>query len=224
MCISAYKSNIDSSPPFAQRMYHIAPWPPCQRTFFMQWCLVLRCMRQICMKVSELWPNMLLNCSSWPLPYPVSSHRTGWWSSPDILLDRPHRCDGSYGCTTGARPEFADHLYFHYERQESEQRPTKRAFGRANSGLVFQEAQLLDPFSVPKLNLLYGDKSFSGAHRGHYPIYGEESEDGKNKNAKYAYFQFICKKHANMQLQSHHHDESHMFFRENFECAWGSTS
>ena len=64
-----------------------------------------------------------------------------------------------------ARLEFADHLYFHYERQESEQRPTKRAFGRANSGLVFQEAQLLDPFSVPMLHLFYGDKSFSRAHR-----------------------------------------------------------
>jgi hypothetical protein len=36
---------------------------------------------------------------------------------------------------------------------------------------------------------------------------------------KYAYFQFICKKHANMQLQSHHHDESHMFPREPIERA-----
>ena len=98
-----------------------------------------------------------------------------------------------------ARPEFADHLYFHYERQDSEQRPTKRAFGRANSGLVFQEAQLLDPFSVPMLHLFYGDKSFSGAHRGHYPIYGE---DGKNKDAKYAYFQFICKNNTNMHIFS----------------------
>ncbi len=73
-----------------------------------------------------------------------------------------------------ARPEFTDKFYFHFERQESEQRPTKRAFGRANSGMVFQEAQLLDPFSVPMLHLFYGDKSFSGAHRGHYPIYGED--------------------------------------------------
>ena len=73
-----------------------------------------------------------------------------------------------------ARPEFTDKFYFHYERQESEQRPTKRAFGRANSGMVFQEAQLLDPFSVPMLHLFYGDKSFSWAHRGHYPIYGED--------------------------------------------------
>ena len=83
------------------------------------------------------------------------------------------------------------HFHFHYEWQESEQRPTKCAFGRANSGLVFQEVQLLDPFSVPMLHLFHGDKSFSRAHRGHYPIYGE---DGKTKNAKYAYFQFTCKK------------------------------
>ena len=40
-----------------------------------------------------------------------------------------------------AKPELAEKFYF-YERQESEQRPAKRAFGRANSGLVFQEAQL----------------------------------------------------------------------------------
>ena len=52
-----------------------------------------------------------------------------------------------------------------------EQRPRKRAFGRANSALVFQEAQLMDMHSVPFLHLLYGDKSFSGAHWGHYPIY-----------------------------------------------------
>ena len=70
-----------------------------------------------------------------------------------------------------AKPELAEKFYF-YERQESEQRPAKRAFGRANSGLVFQEAQLIDMNSVPFIHLFYADKSFSRQHQGHYPIDG----------------------------------------------------
>jgi len=73
------------------------------------------------------------------------------------------------------QPKFASKTYFKYERQESELRPNKRAFGRANSGLVFQEAQLLDMYSVPLLHLFYGDKSFSGMHGTHYPIYREDT-------------------------------------------------
>ena len=68
-----------------------------------------------------------------------------------------------------ARPEFKGKIYLH-ERQESEQQPTKRTFGSANSGLVFQEAQALDLNSVPMLHLFYADKSFSGAHGTKYPI------------------------------------------------------
>ena len=63
-----------------------------------------------------------------------------------------------------AKPEFKGKIYLQYERQESGQRPTIRAFGRANSGLVFQETQALDLNSVPMLHLFYADKSFSGAH------------------------------------------------------------
>ena len=84
-----------------------------------------------------------------------------YWIDPVDAADR-----------LAAKPELAGKFYFHFERQESEQRPRKRAFGRANSALVFQEAQLVDMHSVPFLHLLYGDKSFSGANRGHYPIYG----------------------------------------------------
>ena len=40
------------------------------------------------------------------------------------------------------QPKFAVKTYMKFERQELEQRPEKRDFGRANSGLVFQEAQL----------------------------------------------------------------------------------
>ena len=73
------------------------------------------------------------------------------------------------------RPQFKDKIYYQYERQESVQRPSKRAFSRANSGLVFQEAQALDMFSVPMLHLFYSDKSFSGQHGGRYPVYREFS-------------------------------------------------
>ena len=74
-----------------------------------------------------------------------------------------------------ARPlaEYANKTYLHYERQESEQRPNKQAFGRANSAVVYQEAQAIDPFSVPMLHLIYADKSFSGPNRSHYPGYGK---------------------------------------------------
>ena len=69
-----------------------------------------------------------------------------------------------------AKPELAEKFYF-YERQESEQRPAKRAFGRAISGLVFQEAKHIDMHRVPFIHLFYADKSFSRQRRGDYPIY-----------------------------------------------------
>ena len=66
-------------------------------------------------------------------------------------------------------------FYFHFERQESEQRPGKRAFGRANSAFVFQVAQLIDVCPVPLNHLLDGNKSCLGQHCwaicGHYPMY-----------------------------------------------------
>ena len=51
-----------------------------------------------------------------------------------------------------------------HERQESEQRLAKRAFGRANSALVFQEALLINMHRVPFTYLFYGDKSVSRLH------------------------------------------------------------
>jgi hypothetical protein len=69
------------------------------------------------------------------------------------------------------KKKFAGKLYYQFEREDSVQRPGKRAFGRANSGTVFQSAQLIDMFSVPLLLLLYADKTFSGAHATHHPIY-----------------------------------------------------
>jgi len=72
-----------------------------------------------------------------------------------------------------SRPKFKGKLYTQYERQNSTQRPGKRAFGRANAGLVFQTCQAVDKYSSPLLLLFYADKSFSGKHRTHHPIYSE---------------------------------------------------
>jgi hypothetical protein len=44
-----------------------------------------------------------------------------------------YEADMTEGGRLVARPECANKTYLHYERQESEQRPNKRAFSRANS-------------------------------------------------------------------------------------------
>jgi hypothetical protein len=49
--------------------------------------------------------------------------------------------------------------------------PMVRAFDKANSGLVFQSAYLLDTKSSPLLALFYADASFSGQSMTHHPIY-----------------------------------------------------
>ena len=72
-----------------------------------------------------------------------------------------------------SKPKFSGKLYTQYKRQWSTQRPGKRAFGRANSGLVFQCCQAVDKYSSPLLLLFYADKSFSGKHRTHHPIYSK---------------------------------------------------
>ena len=65
-----------------------------------------------------------------------------YWVDPANAMDRLVAWQG-----------FKSKMYLQNERQESEQRPTKRAFGRANSSLVFQEVQALDLNSVPMLHL-----------------------------------------------------------------------
>ena len=71
------------------------------------------------------------------------------------------------------RPRFSGKLYTKYERQSSLRRPAKRAYGRSNSGLVFQSAYFVDKYSSPLLLLFYADKSYSGKHRSHHPIYSK---------------------------------------------------
>ena len=60
-----------------------------------------------------------------------------------------------------------------FKQQLSEQRPGKRAFGRANSGLIFPCCQAVDKYSYPLILLVYTDKSFSGKHSTLHPIYSE---------------------------------------------------
>ena len=44
---------------------------------------------------------------------------------------------------------------------------------RANSGVIFEAAQLIDVGSSPVLILFFADCSFSGQHMGHHPIYSK---------------------------------------------------
>jgi len=71
-----------------------------------------------------------------------------------------------------AHSKFRGKLYTQYEPQYL-QNPKRRCFGRANSGFVFQAAQAVDPDSSPLMIIFYADKSFSGQHRTHHPIYSK---------------------------------------------------
>ncbi len=44
---------------------------------------------------------------------------------------------------------------------------------KSESGLVFQSVQYVDKYSSPLLLLFYADKSYSGKHRTHHPIYSK---------------------------------------------------
>ena len=71
-----------------------------------------------------------------------------------------------------AHSKFRGKLYTQYEPQYL-QNPKRLCFSRANSGLVFQAAQAVDPDSSPLMIIVYADKSFSGQHRTHHPIYSK---------------------------------------------------
>ena len=72
-----------------------------------------------------------------------------------------------------ARDRFAGKICYQYEREESAN--GCRVFVKANSGLVFQSAQQIDPYSVPLLLLFNADKCFPGKHKTHHPVYGQNS-------------------------------------------------
>ncbi len=69
-----------------------------------------------------------------------------------------------------SKRKFAGKLYTQFKLENSTQLPGKQAFGRANSGLVFQACQAVDLFSSPLLLLFYADKSFSGKHRDRFLV------------------------------------------------------
>jgi hypothetical protein len=70
-----------------------------------------------------------------------------------------------------AKLQYKDKLYTTFKPGMSIAHPMVRAFDKANSGMVFQSAYLLDSNSSPLLALFYADASFSGQSMSHHPIY-----------------------------------------------------
>lgn len=71
-----------------------------------------------------------------------------------------------------AKQEYNGKLYTQFVPGTSYLNPGQRAFGAcANSGMVFEAAQLIDVNSSPVLALFFSDASFAGQHMSHHPIY-----------------------------------------------------
>jgi len=71
-----------------------------------------------------------------------------------------------------AKKEFSGKLYTQFVPGTSYHSPGQRTFdGCANSGMVFEAAQLIDLNSSPALTLFFSDASFAGQHMTHHPIY-----------------------------------------------------
>ena len=67
-------------------------------------------------------------------------------------------------------PTYKDKLYHAFELSLNEK--GERLFDRANSGLVFESFQLLDPTSSPVLVIIASDASHQG-NTTHHPLYCE---------------------------------------------------
>ena len=71
-----------------------------------------------------------------------------------------------------AKQEYSGKLYTQFVPGTSYLNPGQRAFGAcANSGMVFEAAQLIDVNSSPVLALFFSDASFAGQHMSHHPVY-----------------------------------------------------
>ena len=70
-----------------------------------------------------------------------------------------------------AKLQYQDKLYTTFKPAMAIAHPMVRAFDKANSGMVFQSAYLVDSKSSPLLALFYADASFSGQSMSHHPIY-----------------------------------------------------
>ena len=72
-----------------------------------------------------------------------------------------------------AKAEYSGKMYTKYEPGTNRMHPGQRAFdSRANSGMTFEAAQLIDMNSTPVLALFFADASFTG-NMTHHPIYCE---------------------------------------------------
>ena len=69
------------------------------------------------------------------------------------------------------KKQYAGKFFTAFEQEFTELDPGKRAVSRANSGLIFQAAQLISKNSCPLLALFYADASFAGQNMTHHPIY-----------------------------------------------------
>jgi hypothetical protein len=72
-----------------------------------------------------------------------------------------------------AKLQFSGKLYTTFQPGESILHPEVRAFDKANSGMVFLGAYLVDDASSPLVALFYADASFSGQSMSHHPIYSK---------------------------------------------------
>ena len=72
-----------------------------------------------------------------------------------------------------AKLQFRGKLYTTFQPGESIFHPDVRAFDKANSGMVFLGAYLVDDASSPLVALFYADASFSGQSMSHHPIYSK---------------------------------------------------
>ena len=71
-----------------------------------------------------------------------------------------------------AKLEYSAKLYTQFVPGTSYLSPGQRAFdASANSGMVFEAAQLIDVNSSPVLALIFSNASFAGQHMIHHPIY-----------------------------------------------------
>lgn len=82
-----------------------------------------------------------------------------YWIDPMLTAER-----------IAAKSQYAGHMYYQFELEESWDRAGVRAFGRINGGLVFEAAHILDPTSVPLLSVFYADKSHNNG-MSHHPVY-----------------------------------------------------
>ena len=71
-----------------------------------------------------------------------------------------------------AKQEYSGKLYTQFVPGTSYLNPGQRAFDAfANSGMVFEAAQLIDLNSSSVLALFFSDAPFAGQHMTHHPIY-----------------------------------------------------